>query len=71
MCKEKHPRLMKWTPDLIIAAFVIVAGVALRCFGINSEVWAMVLLACGWVFGGQYQNRKLLMMEIKNGKPNC
>lgn len=47
-----------WTPDVVIAAIVIIACLALRFCGINGEVWALLLLAAGWVFGGTYQRRK-------------
>ena len=51
---------MKWTPDTIIAAVVIVGGLGLKFCDIDGEVWSLVLMAAGWVFGSQYQARKLL-----------
>jgi hypothetical protein len=50
---------MKISFDQIIAAVVIVGGMALRCFGVDGEVWALVLLAGGFIFGSGYQERKL------------
>ena len=50
---------MKWTPDAIGALIIIVGGLALRFAGIDSEVWSVVLIAVGWLFGGQYQVRKM------------
>jgi len=50
---------MKWTPDAIGAIICIVGGLALRFTGIDSEVWALVLIAAGFLFGGQYQERKI------------
>ena len=50
---------MKWTPDAIGALIIIVGGLALRFLGIDSEVWSVVLIAVGWLFGGQYQARKV------------
>ena len=50
---------MKWTPDAIGALIIIAGGLALRFFGIDSEVWSVVLIAVGWLFGGQYQARKM------------
>lgn len=55
---------MKWTPDTIGALIVIAGGLALRFCGIDSEVWALVLIAAGFLFGAQYQTRKL----AKGGK---
>jgi hypothetical protein len=50
---------MTWTPDTIGALIIIVGGLSLRFAGIDSEVWSVVLIAVGWLFGGQYQARKL------------
>lgn len=50
---------MKWTPDSVGALIVIAGGLALRFCGINSEVWALVLIAAGFLFGAQYKERKL------------
>ena len=50
---------MKWTPDAIGALIIIAGGLALRFTGIDSEVWSVVLIAVGWLFGGQYQVRKI------------
>ena len=50
---------MHWTPDTIGALIIIVGGLALRFLGIDSEVWSVVLIAVGWLFGGQYQARRL------------
>ena len=47
-----------WTPDLIIAAVVIVLCFLLRVLGINGEVWAVMGLAVAWVFGGQFEKRR-------------
>lgn len=49
---------MKIEFDQVIALVVIVGGMSLRVFGINSEVWALVLLAAGFAFGAGYQSRK-------------
>jgi hypothetical protein len=54
---------LKWTPDVIIAAGVIVASFTMRCFGINAEVWAMSLLAAGWVFGGAFHSKRKVLHE--------
>lgn len=59
-------RKQDWTPDIIIALVVIVLGFAMRFCGINGEIWAMVLLAGGWVFGKQYEVVKERKRE-KNG----
>ena len=50
---------MKWTPDAIGALIIIAGGLGLRFLGIDSEVWSVVLIAVGWLFGGQYQVRKM------------
>jgi len=49
---------MRWTPDTIIAA-----GVLLGCFimiglGIDSEVKSIMTIAAGWIFASQYQIRR-------------
>lgn len=49
---------MKWTPDVIIASIVIVGGMVLRVIGIDAEVWALVLIAAGCIFGAGYQSRR-------------
>lgn len=59
-------KFLMWTPDVIIAMVIIASCLALRFCGINSEVWALLLMATGWVFGGTWQTRKL----IKEGKIN-
>lgn len=54
----------EWTPDLVIAVGVIAACFALRFCGINGEVWAALMIAIGWVFGGQFQKQRLKAKEI-------
>lgn len=49
---------MKIEFDQICALVVIVGGFTLRFCGINSEVWAVVLIAAGFLFGSGYQARK-------------
>ncbi len=49
---------MKWTPDTIACLIIIVGGLALRFTGIDSEIWSLVLMAFGFLCGGQYQARK-------------
>lgn len=44
-----------WTPDIIIASVIVITAICLRCFGINAEIWAMGVLAAGWLFGGSYR----------------
>lgn len=50
---------MKWTPDTIAAIIIITGGLVIRCLGIDGEVWALVLMAAGFLFGAQYQSRKI------------
>lgn len=50
---------MKWTPDLIIALVLIGSCVALIATGIDGEVKAILTVAAGWVFGTQYQARRV------------
>ena len=50
---------MKWTPDAIGAIIIIAGGLGLRFAGINQEVWSLVLVAAGFLFGGQYQLRRI------------
>ena len=52
-----------WTPDLLIAGFIILACFTLRILGINGEVWSTMGLAVGWVFGGQFHKRRLAQKE--------
>lgn len=47
-----------WTPDLVIAAGVIIGGFTMKLLGIDGEVWAGVILALGWVFGKQFEKRR-------------
>lgn len=49
---------MKIEFDQVIALVVIIGGMTLRYFGINAEVWAIVILATGFVFGSGYQTRR-------------
>lgn len=44
-----------WTPDIVIALVIIVLGFVMKFRGIDGEIWAMVLLAGGWVFGKRYE----------------
>ena len=44
--------------DQVVAAVIIVGGIVCKCFDIDSEVWALVLLAAGFIFGTGYQSRK-------------
>jgi len=50
---------MRWTPDLIIALIIVVGCLALIAFQIDSEVKSILTMAAGWVFGSQYQVRRL------------
>ena len=50
---------MRWTPDAIACLIVIVGGLGLRFASIDSEVWSLVLLAFGFLCGGQYQIRRI------------
>lgn len=49
---------MKIEFDQLIAGVVIVGGLALRFCGIDAEVWAVVVIAVGFLFGSGYQARK-------------
>jgi hypothetical protein len=44
-----------WTPSTIGALVILIGGVALRCFGINTEIWSLTTIAAGFLFGEQYQ----------------
>jgi len=50
---------MKWTPDTIIALILVVGCILLIAFRIDSEVKSILTVAAGWLFGSQYQMRKL------------
>lgn len=50
---------MKIEFDQLIAAIVIVGGLALRFCGVDSEVWSVVIIAVGFLFGSGYQRRKI------------
>jgi hypothetical protein len=58
---------MKIEFDQMIAGLVIATGLCLRCFGINSEVWALVLCASGFLFGTGYQSRKTTSRGVDIG----
>lgn len=51
---------MKVEFDQMIAGIVIVGGIVLRCFGVDSEIWGVVLIAAGFLFGTGWQARKQL-----------
>ena len=61
---------MKWTPSTIGALIVIIGGIVLKCLGINSEVWSLTLIGAGFLFGEQYDirkvERKIRMKEIND-----
>lgn len=50
---------MKWTPDTIIALVMVVGALTLIGLGIDTEVKFVLGMAGGWVFGSQYQVRKM------------
>jgi len=50
---------MKWTPDTVIAIIIVVGCLILIGLGIDSEVKSILTVAAGWIFGSQYQVRKL------------
>jgi uncharacterized membrane protein YkgB len=50
--------MSKWTPETIIAIIVIIAGVGLKCVGFDGEIWALVVVASGFLFGKGYQVMK-------------
>lgn len=49
---------MKIEFDQVCALVVIIGGMILRGLGINAEVWGVVLIAAGFLFGTGYQARK-------------
>lgn len=50
---------MKWTPDTIIALVIVVSCFVLIGTGIDSEVKSILTVAAGWIFGSQYQVRRI------------
>lgn len=50
---------MKWTPDTVIALVIVVGCLVLVAFKIDTEIKSILALAAGWVFGGQYQIRRI------------
>ncbi len=50
---------MKWTPDSLIAMIIVLGCLVLLVLGINSEVKSILAIAAGWIFGGQYQARRV------------
>ena len=50
---------MKWTPDTIIALVLVVGCLILLFLRIDGEVKSILTMAAGWVFGSQYQTRKM------------
>ena len=55
---------MKWTPDQVVACIIVVGCIALLATGIDSQVKAILGIAAGWLFGGQYRARQ----NSKGGK---
>lgn len=49
---------MKWGPDTVGALVFLVGGLALRFCGIDAEVWAVVIIAVGFLLGTGYADRK-------------
>jgi len=49
---------MKWTPDQVVATIIVVGCIALIATGIDTQVKAILGVAAGWIFGGQYQLRR-------------
>jgi len=50
---------MKWTPDLIIAIIIVIGCLILIGLSIDSEVKSILTVAAGWIFGSQYQIRRI------------
>lgn len=48
---------MKWTPDICIAAIIVIGCLALLFCGINGEVKSILGVASGWVFGSAFKAR--------------
>lgn len=49
---------MKIQFDQLLAGVVIAGGLIIRCFGIDGDVWSLVSIAAGFVFGTGWQARK-------------
>jgi len=49
---------MKWTPDQVVACIIVVGCIVLLATGIDSQVKAILGIAAGWLFGGQYRARR-------------
>jgi hypothetical protein len=47
-----------WTPDLVIAAFIIVICSILMILGINSEVKSVFGLSAAWVFASAFTRKQ-------------
>lgn len=50
---------IRWTPSTIGALIVIAGGMVLRVLGIDAEMWSLVMIAAGFLFGEQYDIRKV------------
>jgi len=50
---------MKWTPDTIIAAVLVIGCLVLVALRIDSEVKSILTVAAGWIFGSQYMEKKI------------
>ena len=50
---------MKWTPDTVIGIVIVIGCIVLLALRIDSEVKSILAMAAGWVFGAQYQARKV------------
>lgn len=50
---------VKWTPSTIGALVIITGGIVLRVLDIDAEMWSLVILAAGFLFGEQYDIRKV------------
>jgi len=45
---------MKWTPDTLIAAFLVVGCLILVAMSIDGEVKSILSIAAGWLFGSKF-----------------
>jgi len=49
---------MRWTPDQVASVIIVVGCIVLLAAGIDSQVKAILGIAAGWLFGGQYRARQ-------------
>ena len=55
----------KWSPDMVIAAILVIGCLALIATGVDGEVKSILTIAAGWCFGAGFHTRRCQSEELK------